>query len=158
MRLPQVFLVALAILCINSVEPVNAQDAQSRLWDAAIAGDTTAIRSAVNNGARVDSLDTRTSKNGRRALNWAAWHNRADAVKVLLQLKALIEAENLTGFTPLHHAAENGAIDVVRVLLAAGAKPDHGNFAGKLPAETARELGHNDIAALLEAAVRKPEK
>jgi ankyrin repeat protein len=151
-----VFLVSLLSAVV--VQTAHAQDAQSRLWDAAIAGDTAAIRKAVNDGARIDSLDTRTSRNGRRALNWAAWHNRIDAVKVLLELKAPIEAENLTGFTALHHAAESGSIDVVRILLAAGANPDHVNLAGKKPTETARELGYTEVAALLDAAVRKPSK
>lgn len=157
MRRPRlVFLVS--ILSLAAVHSANAQDAQSRLWDASIAGDTAAIRKAVSDGARIDSLDTRTNRNGRRALNWAAWHNRAHAVKLLLELKAPIEAENLTGFTALHHGAESGSIDVVRILLAAGADPDHANLAGKKPAETAREQGYSEIAALLDAAARKPPK
>lgn len=44
------------------------------------AGDTLAIRQAVADGAVVDSLDTRTTRNGRRALNWAARYGRVDAI------------------------------------------------------------------------------
>ena len=157
MRAPR-FVFFTSILFIVAVNSANAQDVQSRFWDASITGDTAAVREAANGGARIDSLDTRTNRNGRRALNWAAWHNRVDAVKLLLELKAPIEAENLTGFTALHHAAENGSIDVVRVLLAAGANPDHVNLAGKKPADTAREQGHSEVAALLDAAVRKTSK
>jgi ankyrin repeat protein len=131
--------------------PVFAQNAQSRLWDAAIAGDTLAIRQALADGADVDALDTRTNTNGRRALNWAAWHDRVAAIEVLLAAGATLEAENNTGFTPLHHAAEAGSLDAARALLAAGADPNHSNKAGRLPVETARARGNDEVASLLEA-------
>lgn len=144
------FLLAVAI-------PARAQDAQSRLWDAAVAGDTLGIRQAIADGAQVDSLDTRRSQNGRRALNWAALNNRVDAVELLLELGATIEAVNRTGFSPLHHAAEFGAADAARALLAAGADPAHANNVGTTPAATARERGHAELADLLEAAARERE-
>ena len=145
----------LPLLLLGSAHVLSAQDAQSRLWDGAIAGDTTAIRMAVKEGAKIDSLDTRTNRNGRYALNWAAWGNRVAAVKLLLELKAPLEAENYTGFTALHHAAENGSLDVARLLLAAGADPDHPNKSGNTPLITATERGHDAVAKLLEAAPRK---
>ncbi|MFN2419970.1 MAG: ankyrin repeat domain-containing protein [Gemmatimonadota bacterium] len=114
---------ALAVLCFGG--PLRAQDAQARLWDAAIAGDTLEIREAIDDGAKIDSLDTRRNPNGRRALNWAAWNDRVAAIELLLALGAPIEAENNTGFTALHHAAESGSIEAARVLLAAGADPAH---------------------------------
>jgi ankyrin repeat protein len=154
MRSIRSVLFVLAIVCTHAT-PSVAQNAQSALWEAAIAGDTSAIRKAVTEGARVDSLDTRTSRNGRHALNWAAWFNRVDAARLLIELKAPLEAVNYTGFTALHHAAENGSIDVARLLLAAGADPDHGNSEGKKPAETARERGHNAIAELIDKSSRK---
>jgi ankyrin repeat protein len=141
--------------------PLVAQDAQARLWDAAIAGDTLVIREAIDDGATIDSLDTRRNPNGRFALNWAAWHDRVAAIELLIALGAPLEAENRTGFSALHHAAESGSIASARVLLAAGADPTHANKAGRLPAETAREQDHPEIAALLEAAVserKDPER
>lgn len=84
-------LLIVSVLCLSATAPAAAQDSQARLWDAAIAGDTAAIRQAVAAGARVDSLDTRTNRNGRHALNWAAWHNRVAALKLLLELKAPID-------------------------------------------------------------------
>ena len=72
MRTPLALILAGTLL---SGAPLLAQDAQSRLWDAAIAGDTLAIRQAVADGAKVDSLDVRRNPNGRLALNWAAWAN-----------------------------------------------------------------------------------
>lgn len=139
--------------------PLLAQDAQSRLWDAAIAGDTLAIRQAVADGAKIDSLDTRRNPNGRLALNWAAWHNRVPAIQLLIALGAPLEAENRTGFSALHHAAEAGSLEAARALLAAGADPGHRNRAGFLPVETAMEQGNDSVAALLEeAAAAKPDE
>ena len=139
--------------------PLLAQDAQSRLWDAAIAGDTLAIRQAVADGAKIDSLDTRRNPNGRLALNWAAWHNRVPAIQLLIALGAPLEAENRTGFSALHHAAEAGSLEAARALLAAGADPGHRNRAGFLPVETATERGNDSVAALLEeAAAAKPDE
>jgi ankyrin repeat protein len=133
--------------------PAYAQETpQTRLWDAAIAGDTTALAQALDDDADVDSLDTRTNRNGRRALNWAAWYDHAPAIRVLLAHGATLEARNHTGFTPLHHAAEAGSMKAVQALLAAGADPGAKNNAGRSPADTARAQGHVTIADLLEAA------
>jgi ankyrin repeat protein len=144
---------ALAALSLGA--PLLAQEAQHRFWDAAIAGDTLAIREAVDDGARIDSLDTRRNPNGRRALNWAALNDRVAAIELLLALGAPLEAENNTGFSALHHAAEAGSIAAARALLAAGADPSHANKAGSSPAQTARELGNVEVAALLEVAERE---
>ena len=146
-------LIAVGALLVGS--PLVAQDAQSRLWDAAIAGDTLSIRQAVADGAKVDSLDTRRNPNGRRALNWAAWHNRVPAITLLIALGAPLEAENRTGFSALHHAAEAGSFEAARALLLAGADPEHANKAGTTPVETAREQGHDAVVALLEAAKKR---
>jgi len=137
--------------------PLAAQDAQSRLWDAAIAGDTLALRQAVVDGAKIDSLDARRNPNGRLALNWAAWYDRVPAIRMLIALGAPLEAENRTGFTPLHHAAEAGSLEAARALLEAGADPTHPNKAGYTPAQTARERGNAEVAELLEAAIASRE-
>jgi ankyrin repeat protein len=126
--------------------------AQERLWEASIAGDTTAIVQSLADGADVDSLDTRRSRNGRRALNWAALNDRAPAIRVLLAHGATLEARNHTGFTPLHHAAEAGAVNAARALLEAGADPEARNTAGNRPADIARELGHIGVGLLITNA------
>ena len=143
------------MLCLAAPATLVAQDAQSRLWDAAIAGDTAALRKAMADGAKIYTLHPFTNPNGRYALNWATLNNQVDAVKLLLELKAPIEAENYTGFTALHHAAEAGSLEAAKVLLAAGADPGHTNKAGYTPQATATELGHQAVAQLLEAASRK---
>jgi ankyrin repeat protein len=135
-----------------------AQDAQSRLWDSAIAGDTLGIRQALAEGAKIDSLDVRRNPNGRLALNWAAWHNHVPAIEMLLAMGAPIEAENRTGFSALHHAAEAGSLEAARALLAAGADPLHANKAGRTPAITAREQGNAEVAALIEESAQAAQQ
>ncbi len=136
---------------------VAAQDAQSSLWDAAISGDTTVIVSALTDGAKIDSLDTRRNPNGRLALNWAAWNNRVPALRLLLSRGANINATNRTGFTALHHAAEAGATEALRFLLEQGADWTIPSSEGVYPVDTARQHGNILAVELLEAAaVKKP--
>jgi hypothetical protein len=156
-RVP-LLLAFLAAGALPAGSPLLAQDAQSRLWDSAIAGDTLGIRRAIADGAKIDSLDVRRNPNGRMALNWAAWHDRVPAIEMLLALGAPIEAENRTGFSALHHAAEAGSLEAARVLLAAGADPMHANKAGRTPAVTAREQGNAEVAALIEASARPAQE
>lgn len=148
----------LAGLLIGSLtaSPANAQDFQAQLWDASISGDTMAIAKALDGGARIDSLDTRTNRNGRRALNWAAFNDRGPALKLLIARGASLNLANNTGFTPVHHAAEAGAAEAMSILLAAGADITIANVAGMLPIDTARGQGHVAVVALLEAPPKKP--
>lgn len=158
MRMLNSILVGLAAATLATASPLGAQDAQAKLWDAAAAGDTVAIVEALDAGAKIDSLDTRRSRNGRFALNWAALGNSAAAVRLLLARGAPIEGQNLTGFTALHHAAEAGALDAGKALIAAGAKLDTPSRAGALPVETARERGHEQAATLIEQAAAERAK
>ncbi len=143
-------LLVLVGLCVTGAHPALAQTPQSRLWDAAMAGDTVAITRALDDGARVDSLDVRRSPNGRRALNWAAWYNRPAAIRVLLARGAGIDATNLTGNTALHHAAESGSRDAAAALLAAGADRSVANEQGQLPEDVALAHRNLDVATLLQ--------
>jgi ankyrin repeat protein len=149
-------LITTFLLAGIAATPALAQDPQAKLWDASIAGDTAAISQALAAGAKVDSLDTRTNRNGRMPLNWAAFNNRVDAVRLLLAKGAPINGINRTGFTPLHHAAEAGALEALKVLLEAGADASIPNLQGNLPIDTARAQGHAHAVQVLEGAAKKP--
>ena len=144
-----------ALLVIGFATALPAQDTQAKLWDAAIAGDTAGIRSAVADGAVVDSLDLRTSKNGRRALNWAALSNKPEAIRLLIELKAPVQAVNLTGFTALHHAAEVGALESARALIDAGADATQQNNAGETPADVAISRGFLELGLILKGLAQQ---
>jgi ankyrin repeat protein len=140
---------------LAAAAPLSAQDAQSRLWDSAISGDTVSLLGALSAGARVDSLDVRTNPNGRRALNWAAWNNRVPVIRILVARGATVNSTNLTGFTPLHHAAESGSMEAAVALLAAGADPSRLTGDGETPSDVARRRGFPAIADSLDAAARR---
>ena len=129
--------------------------AQADLWDAAIAGDPAGIEAALAAGADVNALDTRSSRNGRRPLNWAASNNRVTAIQLLLKRGADVNAQNLSGFTALAHAAEAGAAEAAKVLLAAGADTTLKTQAGSTAAEVARQNGHPDVAQLIDRGAKR---
>ncbi len=115
-RTPLVLVLLLFVACKNmeQTSPVDLQKAQNALWDAAKSGDVAALKKAIDEGADVNAIDARTNPNGRRALNWAAWYNHAEAIEELLKVGAEINGVNLTGFTPIHHAAEAGSPEAAR--------------------------------------------
>lgn len=148
-----------ALLLLGTIGPAHAQrpprpGVQERFWDAAISGDTITLKAALDSGAVIDSLDVRSSENGRRALNWAAINDRVGAVRVLLGRGARVESRNLTLNTPLHHAAEGGALGATRALLVAGADPNSVNLGGNTPRDVAVRNGHLEVAMMLEKAER----
>ena len=152
-----VLLPLLLAACTHATQTraVDSQQAQYALWDAAKGGDVAALRQALSAGADVDAIDTRTNPNGRRALNWAAWHNHVEIIEELLRHGADVDGVNHTGFTPLHHAAESGAPEAARVLIEAGADVNLPSLAGETPLQRARREGHHDVVRLLEAAGAK---
>ncbi len=156
-RTPLVLVLLLFVACKNmeQTSPVDLQKAQNALWDAAKSGDVAALAKAIDEGADVNAIDARTNPNGRRALNWAAWYNHADAIKELLKVGAEINGVNLTGFTPIHHAAEAGSPEAARVLIEAGADVNLPSNAGETPLQRARREGHQEVVRLLEAAGAK---
>ncbi len=152
--------IALVVAAAAGLFPLTTHaqvtDPQAAFWDGAMQGDTAGMAVAIQQGALIDSLDTRRNPNGRRALNWAAWYNRVPAIQFLLARGAALEARNRTGFTALHHAAEAGSLEAVQALLTAGADPEAANNVGRRPAETARDKGHEQVAELLGTKTRPP--
>ena len=151
MRLTIIGLALCGLTALPDPTAAQTQNAQAQLWDAAMQGDTVALATALQHGAAIDSLDTRRSQNGRRALNWAAWHNQPSAIRFLVAHGAQINLSNLTGFTPLHHAAENGSLEAARALLALGADRNARNRVGQTPADVARERGQLEVVVLLDS-------
>jgi ankyrin repeat protein len=154
-RSASVVAVVLIVAVLAAAAPLPAQDAQSRLWDSAISGDTVSLLQALAAGAKVDSLDLRSNPNGRRALNWAAWNNRVPVIRILAARGAPVNATNLSGFTPLHHAAESGSMEAALALLAAGADPLRVTNDGEIAADVARRKGFTAIADSIDAAARR---
>jgi CubicO group peptidase (beta-lactamase class C family) len=140
------------------VDAGDGGGAQAQLWDAAAAGDMAATQAALQSGADLNALDTRTSRNGRYALNWAAINDHPDIVRALIAHGAAIDAPNRSGFTALHHAAEAGSAAAAQALLAAGADPARRNADGETPEDVARREGHMAVAGLLRQSRPAPRR
>ncbi len=151
---PEELITAIAAI-MRSAPGAAAPSAQVELWDASKTGDTTAILKSLKNKANINLLDTRESTSGRRALNWAAQFNHPDVIRILLKNGAMIDAQNKTGFTALHHAAENGSLESAKVLLDMGANTNIINNSGNKPSETARSNNHPEVAAMIESYIKK---
>ncbi len=90
------------------------------------------------------------------ALVWAAKADRVDALRLLTELGARVDADPYRG-TPLAWAAANGRVESIRALIELGADPDQrGTFGGPSHGEgvtalhLAAQSGHRDaVLALL---------
>lgn len=82
-------------------------------------------------------------------LHLAAVHNHADAVGLILDNGANMNAQNSSGMTPLHLAAKQGFIDVVRVILSRGPDLNIQDSRGWTPLIWAEKTHHEEIAHLL---------
>ena len=84
---------------------------------------------------------------------WAAFLGHADAVSVLVRLRADLDATNSYGWTPLMAAAREGRVECARALLAGGAdrslRATRGRYRGKTALAIAYMYGKGGVAALL---------
>lgn len=90
-------------------------------------------------------------KFGCHPLHLAASKGDIDMVKLLLQHKAPIDAQNRDGLTPLHYAckAKKENVRMVELLLANGADENLATRRGLLPSHIAARKGYAKIVALL---------
>ena len=136
----------LAVLAFLFAATVAA--AGNLLFDAAAAGDTSAVEQALASGVNVDS------RAGDQAtpLMAAALSDRTIIAELLLNKGANVTARNSGGFTPLHAAAYTGSVPIAKLLLGKGAGLDDAdNKAGVTPLMVAGEENHVELAEFLLA-------
>ena len=109
-------------------------DGASNLWAAARAGDLGAIERHLASGVAVDAVDP---ERGGTPLIWAAVGGRAEAVELLIERGADVNAAGPDGGTALHGAAFLGHEKAVEVLIRGGAKVNAVNKGGSTPLDTA---------------------
>ncbi|MDR4494861.1 MAG: ankyrin repeat domain-containing protein [Nitrospirales bacterium] len=89
---------------------------------------------------------------GTHPLMVAAAFGHVDTVQTLLDAGADVNAQDLTGWTPLHAAAFKGNMTIVRLLLEKGAIPEPSTWFLESPWVMAEELGYSEIVPLLKQA------
>jgi hypothetical protein len=96
-----------------------------------------------------DLVSSKEEKFGQTPLHIAAFNDRLDVAKLLLENKADVNAKAKNGSTPLHLAAAKGNKDMVEFLLASKADINALDNDGWSPMHSAVTWGHNDVADLL---------
>lgn len=137
------------VAALLTVAGVAARTADTRLAEAAMRNDTSAIRALVAAGADVAGAQG----DGMTALHWAARHGDADVVRALVGAGARTGAVTRIGrHTPLHVAATYGRGAAVRALVAAGADVSARTTTGVTPLHLAAGAGDAEaVTAMLEA-------
>ena len=137
-------LVAAAVVAIPPKTTVD-----SRVADAAMRGDTAAVRALIRQRVDVNVAQG----DGMTALHWAAQHGNASEVRLLLGAGAKVEAATRNGaYTPMHLAARNGNAAAVRALVLGKANASAMTATGAFPIHFAAGIGDTaTIDALLDA-------
>lgn len=131
----------------RQVTPVGG--AAAGLIAAARGGDLVRLRLEIASGGDIDAADPTTSRN---ALHWAANEGKTEAIAVLLEAGADVNATERTGMTPLTLASKEGRVEAVAALLAAGADANVRDQIGGSPLLWAAGLGSSaTVAELLKA-------
>lgn len=141
--MPSILLTALTAL----VAAVGAPE--SPVADAAARHDIAEIRRLLQHGADVNAAQP----DGMTALHWAASHDDASLVDMLVSAGARLESTTRNGaYTPLHVASRAGAARAVVALLDAGADP-HARTAsgGATPLHFAAANGRPAVVSALLA-------
>jgi uncharacterized protein len=115
------------------------------LVDAARQGDRQAVRSLLNDGAKVDAAGA----DGMTALIWAAHRNDTEMAALLLRAGADARAANDYAATALYAAAANADPQIAAMLLAAGADANARLLSGETPLMQAAERGNLETVRVL---------
>jgi hypothetical protein len=97
-------------------------------------------------------LEARSSREGYTALMMAANGGQEEAVRMLLEAGAEVDALDNHGNSPIMFAAQHGHDRIVRLLLDKGADRSVRGTHGKTAADIARQNGHESTVRLLEGA------
>jgi uncharacterized protein len=124
--------------------------ADAPVADAAMRGDTAAVRVLLRQGADVNGAQG----DGMTALHWAATRGDATGIAMLTYAGARVEALTRNGnYTPLHLAARGGRAAAVKALLKVGANAKAiTSTGGATPLHLAAGIGSTEaITALIDA-------
>ncbi|MGL4208354.1 MAG: OmpA family protein [Candidatus Adiutrix sp.] len=89
-------------------------------------------------------------------LTWAVYTDNQEAVNLLLQTGARINAPDVYGATALHWAAWAGQHTLAKILLNNGANCLATDIKGRTPKDWAISVGQNDIIRLLDSRSCRP--
>jgi Ankyrin repeats (3 copies) len=134
----------------SPVNRLTAEGISMEISTYTIPDDMPTLVSLVQNGAYLNSRDDEDNS----PLALAAQAGRTEAVKLMLDYGADIDAENIYGWTPLMLATYEGHTDIVSILVErdANLKLEDAYHPGKTALQIAKEEGHLDIVEILKKA------
>ena len=147
MRLQNSFAAVVAILATAFYLTVLS-GANSPVADAAMRGDTAAIRTLLTQKADVNLPQS----DGATAIQWAAYRDDVVMADLLIAAKADVKIPNRDGATALRLAATNGSAAMIERLLKAGANPNELGPNGETPLMYASRNGNPAAVKALIAA------
>eukprot|EP01050_Picozoa_sp_SAG11_P009409 SAG11_NODE_880_length_6754_cov_29.319760_4_plen_330_part_00 len=100
--------------------------------------------------AHPELLNYRGQSLSNSALHWAAAKGHVDALQLLLDRRANIDALNSSGASALHSSAANGAVACVELLLAHGADPDLFDHVGRTARDCAQVRSHAVVVKVID--------
>jgi cytohesin len=121
-------------ICLAAIG--NAAD--SLVADAAMRGDTGAVKSLLEQKADVNAPQA----DGATPIQWAAYRGDVELADLLIAAGADVKAANHDGITPLWLASENGNAAMIEKLLLAGADPNERRTQGETPLMMAARSGN----------------
>ncbi len=122
--------------------------ATSDVADAAMRGDTAAVRALLAKKADVNAAQG----DGATALHWAVFKGDRELATVLMRAGANPKAANREGVTPLWLASVNGDAPMIRALIESGADANETLALGRTPLMLAARTGNVEaIRALLDS-------
>ncbi len=137
------------IICLlflfNLISTISVYGMES-MQDAAASNDLITLDKFLSNGMNVNATEIHS---GDTALHLAAKGNKIQAVKLLLENEANVNAKNKTSLTPLHMASVQGHLDTVKLLLDYGADVNIQDHFGLTPLHMASQYGHVDVMEYL---------
>jgi ankyrin len=92
------------------------------------------------------------------AITYAVLVDRPDIVAWFIASGADVNAESVTGYTPLIVAAGQGALHIVHLLLGAGADPQKVARRGHSALWMAEKRGHQEVAEVLHRVTVLPDE
>ncbi len=136
---------ALAVLLIAAVAGAASR---SDVADAAMKGDTAALRTLIARKADVNTPQI----DGATALHWAVYRDDLESADLLIAAGAKIDAANREGFTPLAMASMYGHAPMIEKLLKAGANAKQHLANGETMVMLAARSGNPQAIKVLAAA------
>ncbi|HUK33836.1 MAG TPA: ankyrin repeat domain-containing protein [Vicinamibacterales bacterium] len=125
--------------------PVIVRAGKSDVADAAMHGDTAAVRVLIGKKADVNA----PQNDGSTALHWAVYRGDRELVQMLIRAGANVHAANREGSTPLWLACIDGDAAILSALIEGGADPNEKLPLGRTPLMIASRTGNVDAMKVL---------